>query len=218
MRKRGHSVYTHGKRKLSDNFMILRNFYLFWQMAIFSCCISSCFCTKKGKKRQYNLTFIPRRAFLHQKGNKKDSNKCQCSNLEEGLNVRKCLSPLIRFQWKNSGQANSAFGIVFISPLKPFYPSTLFTFFTEVVSQDWFPLYLFSLCIQFHIITHHNRLQYIDSDLGGVNFFKWFMRGNYHWAKWRFFKIIFDLTIAAGNTFSFQHQMKDINILSTPIE
>ena len=134
---------------------------------------------QKGKKRQYNLTFIPRRAFLHQKGNKKDSNKCQCSNLEEGLNVRKCLSPLIRFQWKNSGQANSAFGIVFISPLKPFYPSTLFTFFTEVVSQDWFPLYLFSLCIQFHIITHHNRLQYIDSDLGGVNFFKWFIRGNY---------------------------------------
>ena len=198
--------------------MILRNFYFFWQMAIFSCCISSCFCTKKGKKRQYNLTFIPRRAFLHQKGNKKDSNKCQCSNLEEGLNVRKCLSPLIRFQWKNSGQANSAFGIVFISPLKPFYPSTLFTFFTEVVSQDWFPLYLFSLCIQFHIITHHNRLQYIDSDLGGVNFFKWFIRGNYHWAKWRFFKRVFNLTIPDENTFSFQHQMKDINILSTPIE
>ena len=179
MRKRGHSVYTHGKRKLSDNFMILRNFYLFLANGNILLLYLVLLLYQKGKKRRYNLTFIPRRAFLHQKGNKKDSNKCQCSNLEEGLNVRKCLSPLIRFQWKNSGQANSAFGIVFISPLKPFYPSTLFTFFTEVVSQDWFPLYLFSLCIQFHIITHHNRLQYIDSDLGGVNFFKWFIRGNY---------------------------------------
>ena len=129
MRKRGHSVYTHGKRKLSDNFMILRNFYLFWQMAIFSCCISSCFCTKKGKKRQYNLTFIPRRAFLHQKGNKKDSNKCQCSNLEEGLNVRKASVAFDSLSIKEFGSSEQCFWDRFYISLKTFLPINPLHFF-----------------------------------------------------------------------------------------